>query len=695
MQMENLTGQTLGQYELRELLGTGGMGAVYRGYQRTLRRDVAVKVLYTTLAMQTEYGERFVREAQTAAALEHAHIVPIYDYGTERGLSYVVMRLLTGGSLAERIEYSNESGRPLPGLAEVVTITTHLASAMDYAHSQGVIHRDIKDKNVMFDNQGTVFLVDFGIAKLMSMSGTSGLTHTGATVGTPWYMAPEQWRGDPVTPAVDQYALGVTVYVMLTGKMPFEAETPYQLMHKHLNEPIIPIGNWREDLPADIGAVLVRALHKEPGERYPKVSDFAQDLAKAVSNRPGITMTTGFFTTPLPTKAPLVTPPSQISNVEERTQIEPHVAQTPPPMQASQSGAVAAPPVPVTRSGPPLWAVAAIVVALLAGIVVGAAVILPMVQRTPEPTGAGVAVGPATATDTSVPPTEPPDGQQVEAIPPEPATGEPTEAPTEPQEAQVLPTEAPTDTPEPSATDVPPSETPGPTDEPVEAVEPLPTSQVIVQAVEPTATETPEPTATLTETPLPTDTSVPPTATATATETPTLTATATLTVTPEPSATPIPPTATRLPTDTPTATLTPTLTATVTPSETPIPPTATRRPSDTPVPSATFTPTLTETATATATFTPTESPTSTFTPTATATITDEPPSTPTACQVADLNQSGAVDIFDIRLLTRAYDSVSGDELYDARLDFDGSGTINVLDLRRVTSQFGQTCEARG
>src|SRR5690606_27648016 len=111
--MENLTGQTLGQYELRELLGTGGMGAVYRGYQRTLRRDVAVKVLYTTLAMQSEYGERFVREAQTAAALEHAHIVPIYDYGTERGLSYVVMRLLTGGSLAERIEYSNESGRSL------------------------------------------------------------------------------------------------------------------------------------------------------------------------------------------------------------------------------------------------------------------------------------------------------------------------------------------------------------------------------------------------------------------------------------------------------------------------------------------------------------------------------------------------------------------------------------------------------
>lgn len=643
MQMENLTGQTLGQYELRELLGTGGMGAVYRGYQRTLRRDVAVKVLYTTLAMQTEYGERFVREAQTAAALEHAHIVPIYDYGTERGLSYVVMRLLTGGSLAERIEYSNESGRPLPSLGEVVTITTHLASALDYAHSQGVIHRDIKDKNVMFDNQGTVFLVDFGIAKLMSASGASGLTHTGATVGTPWYMAPEQWRGDPVTPAVDQYALGVTVYVMLTGKMPFEAETPYQLMHKHLNEPIIPLGNWREDLPPDIGAVLTRALHKDPGERYPRVSDFAQDLAKAVGNRPGGTMTTGFFTTPLPTRAPLVTPASQISNVEDRTQIEPHA----PPMQVSQSAAT--PAAPAARPGPPLWAVAAIVVALLAGIVVGAVVILPMVRQTPEPTGVAVAVGDATATDTSVPPTEL--AEEVEAIPPavEPTDEPPTEAPTE----------APSDTPAPTATDVPPSETSVPTEEEVEISEPLPTSETVVQVVEPTATETSEPTATLTETPLPTETPVPPTATATETPLPTETPTLTATASPEPSSTPVPPTAT--------------FTLTATASHTPIPPTATRRPSNTPVPSATFT----------------------ETPTATADFTDMPPSTPTACQMGDLNQNGSVDIFDIRLLARAYGSVSGDELYDPRLDFDDSGTINILDLRRVTSQFGQTCEARG
>jgi serine/threonine-protein kinase len=703
--MENLTGQTLGQYELRELLGTGGMGAVYRGYQRTLRRDVAVKVLYTTLAVQAEYGERFVREAQTAAALEHAHIVPIYDYGTERGLSYVVMRLLTGGSLAERIEHSNQTGRPLPALAEVVTITTHLASALDYAHSQGVIHRDIKDKNVMFDNQGTVFLVDFGIAKLMSITGTSGLTHTGATVGTPWYMAPEQWRGEPVTPAVDQYALGVTVYVMLSGKMPFEAETPYQLMHKHLNEPPIPIGNWREDLPPDIGTVLGRALHKEPGQRYPRVSDFAQDLSLAVSQRPGLTMTTGFFTTPLPAKAPLITP--QL----ERTEIESHVAQPPPPAPPSQPVAA-----PASRtSGPPLWAVVAIVVALLAGIVVGVAVILPMTQRTPEPTGVIVAGGEATATYTPVPPTELPDAQEVEAVPPAPSA----------------PTEAPSDTP----TTVPVSETPLPTETPTEVE-----SQAVAQAVEPTATETATdvptetptatPTETATHTPEPSGTPVPPTATATSTATETVipsatatetpTTTATLTHTPEPSATPIPPTATRRPSDTPTATLTPTATATETPTQTPtftptetatetltatatlthtpepsatpIPPTATRRPSDTPVPSATFT------VTATFTETPTMTPTRTLEPTETAvppTTTATLASTPSACQVADLNQSGTVDIFDIRLLARAYGSVTGDDLYDARLDFDSSGTINILDLRRVTSQFGLTCEARG
>jgi serine/threonine protein kinase len=682
--MENLTGQTLGQYELRELLGRGGMGAVYRGYQRSLRRDVAVKVLYTTLATQTGYGERFVREAQTAAALEHAHIVPIYDYGTEQGLSYVVMRLLTGGSLAERIEHSNETGRPLPSLMEVVTITTNLASALDYAHSQGVIHRDIKDNNVMFDNQGRVFLVDFGIAKLMSVSGTSGLTGTGALVGTPWYMAPEQWRGDPVTPAVDQYALAVTVYVMLTGKMPFEAETPYQLMHKHLHEQPTPVESWREDLPSDIGRVLMRALGKEPAERYPNVSAFAQDMAFAASDLPGATQSTGFFTTPLPARIALTSQPDS----EERTALEAPASQTSPPPAPMQVSQPVAAPAPSSSPPVPLWAIAAVVMALLAGVIVGVVVILPM--RAPQPTGIPIAGGEPTATHTPLPPGAVPTEPEAEAnsAPTEAELDTESEPPVAAQPPTQPPADVPSDTPAPAQTEAPtatdvPTDTPQPpSDTPV----PTSTPVIVAQAVEPTVTDMPTETSSPTQEPTLALTDIP-----TQIPTETAAATVTLTHTPEPTDTPIPPTSTRRPSDTPTATETATSTPTETaspsatltrtpqPTDTPIPPTATRLPSETPLPSETFT------------STPTEPPTLTFTPTDMPADTPAPASTPTACQVADLNQNGIVDIFDIRLLARAYGSAAGDDLYDARLDFDSSGTINILDLRRVTSQFGETC----
>ncbi|MDZ4766614.1 MAG: serine/threonine-protein kinase, partial [Chloroflexota bacterium] len=189
MAVTNLVGQMLGQYQLRSLLGTGGMGAVYRGYQSNLRREVAVKVMSASLIERPEYAERFNREAQTVAALEHSHIVPIYDYGTENKITYVVMRMLTGGSLAERITY-RPSG---PSLGEIAEILRQLASALDYAHARGVIHRDIKANNVMFDDEGSAYLVDFGIAKLLDA--TTSLTSPSVTIGTPLYMAPEQWRG--------------------------------------------------------------------------------------------------------------------------------------------------------------------------------------------------------------------------------------------------------------------------------------------------------------------------------------------------------------------------------------------------------------------------------------------------------------------------------------------------------------------
>lgn len=348
MGLQNLSGHTLGQYQLREMLGAGGMGAVYLAHQTSLDRLVAIKVLNMTLVNDTDSIARFNREAKTSASLEHPHIIPVYDYGTHSGISYIVMRYLTGGSLADRLNHSLETGRPLPSLVESATIVRQLASALDYAHSRGVIHRDVKTNNVMFDEQGTAFIVDFGIARLTSA--TSALTGTGMAMGTPHYMAPEQWRGEPVTPAADQYALAVLTYAMLTGRMPFEAETPFAMMHKHLNEDPTPLSVFRDDLPDGVRSTLIKALSKDQNDRYPKVTDFAQDFERSIA---GFTpQPTGFFLTPIPRKPapptmPLVPAPPLPDQPTTKEQIGGSITSIPPvriptttPPPAARSSAV-------------------------------------------------------------------------------------------------------------------------------------------------------------------------------------------------------------------------------------------------------------------------------------------------------------------------------------------------------------------
>lgn len=300
MSHDNLVGQMLGQYELRELLGVGGMGAVYRGFQTSLKREVAVKVLPASLVSEAGYVERFNREAQTAALLEHPHIVSIFDYGTQQDTSYLVMRLLAGGTLAQRLSQRDSKGNIiLPSLGEAAILVAQLSSALAYAHNQGVIHRDIKTSNVMFDNQGNGYLVDFGIAKLMGAQ--SGLTGTGMAMGTPAYMPPEQWAGRDLTPAADQYALAVLVYAMVTGRVPFEAATPYELLHKHLNEQPTPPHSFRADLPEAVDVVLGKALAKEPEDRFTNVTTFAQAFDSAIEGGKGDS--TGFFTSKISSRS--------------------------------------------------------------------------------------------------------------------------------------------------------------------------------------------------------------------------------------------------------------------------------------------------------------------------------------------------------------------------------------------------------
>jgi tRNA A-37 threonylcarbamoyl transferase component Bud32/uncharacterized integral membrane protein len=280
MATDNLTGQTLGQYQLKRLIGSGGMGAVYEANQTALNRLVAVKILSRNTIADPAAEQRFLREAQATAILEHPNIIPIYDFGVENSLTYVVMRLLNGSSLYERLHTPNAI---LPSLKEIAWLLEQIASGLDYAHQRGIIHRDIKPSNIMFDDRGTPYIVDFGIVRLMNEVAQS-LTASGFALGTPSYMAPEMWRGETVTPAIDQYALGVVTYELLTGQTPFQAETPFALMIKHATDRAEPPQTFRPNLPAEAAAAVERALAKNVADRFPTVLAFARAFAEAVQS---------------------------------------------------------------------------------------------------------------------------------------------------------------------------------------------------------------------------------------------------------------------------------------------------------------------------------------------------------------------------------------------------------------------------
>ncbi len=356
MSFDNLSGQMLGQYQLLELLGQGGMGTVYRSIQPSLNQEVAVKILPASLAQQPGYLERFNREAQIAANLEHPHIIPTFDYGMQRGVSYVVMRLLRGGTLGQRINQRRTDNQPLCSLGEVSSMLNQMASALDYAHSQGVIHRDIKTNNIMFDNQGNAYLVDFGIAKLADE--THGLTRAGAVVGTPSYMPPEQWEDRKLTPAADQYALAVVIYLLVSGRMPFEAESQPALMRKHLHDMPTPPHIIRPNVPEAVQTVLERALAKNPEERFPTVTSFAQAFQRAITGYEG--KSTGFFTFKFQnvlSPPPIITPSRPYTPPPIVPPLTPH-----PPTEIQR-------PVTGGNSNRMFWVLGAVIVALIAVIV--------------------------------------------------------------------------------------------------------------------------------------------------------------------------------------------------------------------------------------------------------------------------------------------------------------------------------------
>ena len=255
---------TLGEYEIIGLLGRGGMATVYLAHDIALDRRVAIKVMAPHLLAGEGMAERFKREARTAGSLSHPHIIPIYAVKQAGDLLYFVMKFVEGRPLDRIIQ---EVGA-LP-FAMAQTIMQQVGSALGYAHRRGIIHRDIKPANIMLDVDGWAMVTDFGIAKV---SDKQGLTMTGATVGTPSYMSPEQCAATKeLTPASDQYSLGVVAYEMIAGRLPFHADSVMAIMYSHYNDPPVPIEAVRTGCPPAIAAAVMRMLEKEPEKRWPTV----------------------------------------------------------------------------------------------------------------------------------------------------------------------------------------------------------------------------------------------------------------------------------------------------------------------------------------------------------------------------------------------------------------------------------------
>jgi serine/threonine protein kinase len=271
--MDSMIGQTLGQYQLVEQIGKGGMATVYKAFQPGLNRYVAVKILPAYYAHEPGFAERFIREAQAIAKLDHPHILPVHDFGKEGDISYIVMKYVAAGSLRDKL------GQPLAP-AQVVEIIDQIAGALDTAHEQGILHRDVKPGNILLDERGWIYLSDFGLAKMVE--GSVQLTGTGVGVGTPAYMSPEQGQGLPVDARTDVYALGVILFEMLTGQVPYEAETPMAVVIKHITAPIPIPRQINPNIPVSVERVLLKAMAKDREDRFPSAGAMAAALRQAV-----------------------------------------------------------------------------------------------------------------------------------------------------------------------------------------------------------------------------------------------------------------------------------------------------------------------------------------------------------------------------------------------------------------------------
>jgi serine/threonine protein kinase len=280
--MPELIGQSLDRYHILERLGEGGMAVVYKAYDTRLEREVAVKVIRTerlTIETIPRALKRFEREAKALAKLNHANIIPIIDSGEEDGMPYLVMGYIPGGTLKDRLKKKPISWH------EAANFLAPIARALDYAHKQGIVHRDIKPSNILITAENQPMLTDFGIARILKSEETLDLTGTGMGVGTPEYMAPEQGLGHKVDHRADIYALGIVLYEMVTGRKPFQADTPMAVVIKQINDPLPRPTQFVSDIPKKIEQVLLKVLAKDPNNRYQSMGEFVLALESLINSK--------------------------------------------------------------------------------------------------------------------------------------------------------------------------------------------------------------------------------------------------------------------------------------------------------------------------------------------------------------------------------------------------------------------------
>ena len=333
--MANLIGQDIGRYHIIDQLGQGGMATVYKAYDTRLDREVAIKLIRAE-SFGSEVSEqmlkRFEREAKSLAKMTHPNIVPIHDYGDYNGSPYLVMAYIPGGTL------KNLTGKAMP-YPQAARLIAPVAHALAYAHSMNIIHRDVKPANILITSSGQTMLSDFGVAKILESEDGNTLTGTGMGIGTPEYMAPEQWV-NMVVPQTDIYALGVVFYELITGRKPYTADTPVAILIKQNNDPLPRPKQFITDLPDQVEQVIFKALAKKPEERYSNMEAFATALEKLTAQADTLQVSTpavAAVAAPAARDKPMAAAPPTRSDIYRNDSSQP-VQSVYPPMPASRGG---------------------------------------------------------------------------------------------------------------------------------------------------------------------------------------------------------------------------------------------------------------------------------------------------------------------------------------------------------------------